>query len=169
MASDETMKPCECMKTDKLCEDCRKKLDNNIITQKEIELAKSIYKLAKIHPELNEVEIKHIIDIGKILVFVEPQDVKKIIGPGSQYVRELSDMVKKYVRINAIPRSTKGFIKSLLGNVPINRIDTIYTNDGELFRICINRRYSSKISISPENFGKIMKELSNKNIELVFE
>jgi hypothetical protein len=92
-----------------------------------------------------------------------------MIGPNSRNVRRLADEVGKFVRITPLPNSPKGFIKHLIGDVPIYRIDKIYTEDGILFRIMIKNFHRDRIKLSKQEFEEKMQKLIEKPVELVFE
>ncbi|RLI96922.1 MAG: hypothetical protein DRO96_01960 [Candidatus Aenigmatarchaeota archaeon] len=164
------MKICQiCLESNTLCEQCKEKLRKGIINQEEVDVSRAIHSLAKANPELKDVEIDYVADVGKLLVFAPPEHAKKLIGPGGRNVKALNDKIGRFVRIVPRPRSDKYLIKELLGNVPLMGIDVLYTESGQVFQVRVSKDHASRIRIKPKKFEEIMKKLTGKTVELVFE
>ena len=158
-----------CLSNSKLCEECKQKLDTGVINQEEIEVSKAINALARSNKLLKDVEIKNVIDVGKVFVVADQANASKLIGPGGATVRALSDKLGKPVRIIAEPKRDKDFLSHLLGDIPILNVNISYKDSGEYYRVCIDEMHRRRVMLSPDNFSKAIRRLTNKEMELVFE
>lgn len=159
----------KCLESTELCGECKEKLDSGLLSETEIIVLRKIRTLSNEIPEFKQIDVKNVVDVGKIIIFVDYPDLKTMIGPNSRNVRKLADEVGKFVRITPLPNSPKGFIKHLIGEVPVYRIDKIYTEDDVLFRIIIKNFYRDRIKLSKQEFEEKMQKLIEKPVELVFE
>ena len=159
----------DCIDKSELCNNCKEKLDSGLLTKEEIDVLQALNEISKESPEIKNIDIKNIIDVGKIMIFVDYTDLKTMIGQNSKNVKLLADALGKYVRINSMPNSPKDFVKYLIGDIPIKRINHLYTENGNLYRIVINKFYKDKIKLSKQDFEKNMQKLTENDIELIFE
>jgi transcription antitermination factor NusA-like protein len=154
---------------EKLCKECKEKLDTGMINQEEIEVSRAIHALGRSNKLLKGVEIKNVVDVGKVFVVADQLNASKLIGPGGATVKTISEKIGKPVRIIAEPKRDKDFLSHLLGDVPILNVNILYKDSGEYYRVCIDEMHRRRVMLSPENFSKAIRRLTNKEMELVFE
>ncbi len=164
------LKLCQvCLESNTLCEQCKEKLKNGIINQEEIDVSRAVHNLSKANPELKNIDIDYVADVGKLLVFAQPDHAKKLIGRSGTTIKALSEKLGRFVHVVSRPSNDKYLIRELIGNVPLLGIDVLYTESGQLFRVRVSKDYASRIKIRPQKFEEIMKKLTGKTVELTFE
>jgi len=161
---------CEvCLKSKILCNACQSKLENGLVTEEEVEIARYIYKLSEKMKSIKDVEILRIIDSNVLVIITGRGDAPKLVGKAGSVVKKIANRFKKPIRILEEASSFKDFVEELIFPAPVNGINTLYRNNEEIIRIRIPAMQKNHLLLNPESFSQIISNFYNKKAELVFE
>lgn len=153
---------CEvCLSSDMLCPACRRKVENAEVSELEIGLYRSIYKISKSFGPIREVSIKKVVGGGKTAVIMcNPGEGPRIVGKDGLMIKKLSKMVGKSLRVVESTGDVKEFIRRLIHPVPVKRINVVYMPEKEILKVIIPK--GRKIPMSKASFSEIVKSLFGK-------
>ena len=164
---------CEiCLKNDILCGGCQKKLDDGEITELDINVSRVVYKLSQKYKSLEDVEIIKAFESGNnIYILTRDEDVPKLIGKGGKVCKELGKELGKTVYvISSSQKNIDDFIASLIKPAVIKGVNILYLPNGEeVQRYRISKKARQRMRMKKEEIEKIVKDIFNKKVEIVFE
>ncbi len=164
---------CEiCLKNDILCGGCQKKLDDGEITKLDVEVSRIVYKLSQKYKSLKDVEIIKAFESGNsIYVLTNPNDVPKLIGKAGKVCKELGKELGKTVYvISADKDDIDEFIASLIKPVVIKGVNILYLPNGEeIRRYRVSKKAKQRMRVKKDEVVRIVGDLFNKKIEIIFE
>lgn len=159
-----------CIKSGVLCPRCREKLRSGKVSDLDIKIAKLLFELETKYPSLQKVSFHNAYDVDGILAIVVGNgDLQRFFSDGGKTPRELSDLVRKRIRILEKKGDTRGFLEDLLAPAPITAINTIWLPDGSTeTRVIVSgrsRRLPLKISVLKE----LAKKIRGITLRVTFE
>ena len=143
-----------CIKSDILCSGCSKKLEKGEITKTDIDISRALTKAGVVADYVRVVE-----DAKSIIMIVEQKDIGTIIGRAGKNTKQLTQMLRKEVRI--IENGNKRQMIEKIVRSPIIGINIVYAGR-EKYRI---RMHRTKQRVSTELLSAIL----GKSVEVVFE
>jgi len=156
---------CEiCAKTGVLCSACESKLQNRKISETDVELSKILYELSQ------DVGFDHAIDTENFIIVLTSKDqIGKFIGKSGDNIRLLSNKLGKQLRV--IGRgSLEETIYDFVAPARILGINTVYRPDGSTIRrVRIRGKDKKKLRMSLDEIEKLIKSLTDDEIEILFE
>ncbi len=160
---------CEiCLKSDILCGACKEKFDSGATTQLEIDISRFLFNLAGKVKSLADIKILKVFDFKLIIIITARGDGAKIVGRGGSIVKVLAKKFKKPIKV--IEHSQfKEFIQNLLQPVSFLGVNTVYTLNGEFYKVRIAEAQQARLQFSQEEFSEIIKALYGCKTELSFE
>ncbi len=160
---------CEiCLKAGILCAACQEKISKGEISEKDVEILRSIYNEAEKNNTSNLIGIKKIINSKDSLVIVcSSGSAPKIVGRGGYFAKKLKEDFKKPVRIVEETDDIKSFLQNILFPAPLVNINVLYTPRGETYRIVIPQ--NSKLPMPLNSIKALAKELLKKEVQIEFE
>lgn len=160
---------CEvCLKSDILCGGCAAKLDSGELNQTEIEVSRFIHRLSEKIKSLQEAKLLKVIDSDVLLLVAGKGDAAKLVGKGGAIVKALAKKYGKSIRVLEV-KEFKPFMTELVQPLVVSGFNTVYTPDGEMYRIRVPSKQKQKQHISDLALVDISQKLFNKKIEVVFE
>ncbi len=157
---------CEiCLNSNILCRACEEKN----ISEKETEVLKFLYKLSGKVRSLSDINIIKVIDSDIVLIISGKGDGAKIVGKGGSVVKALAKEFGKSIKVIEEADDFKDFLQKLFLPVPIIGINTVFTQDGEQYKVRISASNKGKIQISPDIFSEIIENIYNNKAEISFE
>ncbi len=155
-----------CLNSGILCSSCQGRLDSGEITEREIEVSRSIMKLSSRIKILREAEIRKVVETENALVLIAAEGTAdKLVGKGGIAVRWMTEEFGKRVKVVEESRDFRAFVQELLFPVPVLTVNVLHTPRGETLRVVIPR--GKKPSISPREIGKIAETVFGKSVEIV--
>jgi len=154
-----------CAKTNVLCDYCEKKLQEGKISQLDVELSKYLYE------KYNELDMKYISSFNardSIVLFFKG-DIGPIVGKGGRSVLELSKKFGKRVKIIDLNADIKKIISDIIYPVSLLGINAVFTNEGEISKIRLDKKDLMRIPFDINSLEKILFQLLQKKIRVVFE
>jgi len=164
---------CEvCLKTDDiLCPADEKKLQEGIITELDVKVARLLYKL------LGDVDIefKKAVEAGDLIVIVVGRgDVPVVIGKGGKNIKALVKELGKRVRvIEGIEAETTEDIKKLATDLfypaSVFGVNVVYKPGGETYyKILVFGRDRKKLPEKPETLESVLSQIIGKEVAISF-
>ncbi len=164
---------CEvCLKTDDiLCPADEKKLQDGIITELDVKVARLLYKL------LGDVDIefKKAVEAGDLIVIVVGKgDVPVVIGKGGKNIKALVKELGKRVRvIEGIEAETTEEIKKLVTDLfypaSVFGVNVVYKPGGEkYYKILVFGREKKKLPEKPEILESVLSQIIGKEVTISF-
>lgn len=162
---------CEvCLKNDILCNSCSSKIKKEQIKKEEVDVYRRIYSLVKLEPHLKDAEIKRILlDSRFALVVVKRDDISKIIGKNGIIVKKLAKNINRQIRVVSDSFDVNEFAKEVLFPSSILGINTIYSQEEEIYKVRLPISERVLLQITPEIFSEIARTILKKRVELIFE
>lgn len=118
---------------------------------------------------LGDVKIEKIIESSVILIITGKGDGGKVVGKGGAVVKSLAKKFSKSVRVVEQVGNFKEFVQSLISPAVIKGVNTVYTPQGETYKIRIPAEHKSALNVKNEDIEQIVSSLFNKKVELLFE
>ena len=161
---------CEvCLKSDILCNACQNKLEQGIINQDEIEIARYLYRLSEKMKSIRDVNILRIINSDALIIITGRGDAPKLVGKAGAVVKKIANRFRKSIRILEESSNLEDFVEELIFPTTVNGINTLYRNNEEIIRIRVPAIQKNHLLLKPESFSKIISNFYNKKAELIFE
>lgn len=161
---------CEvCLKSNILCNSCQSKMDEGLLNEDEIEVARYIYKLSEKMKSIRDVKLLRIINSDVLIIVTGRGDAPKLVGKAGSVVKKIANRFKKSIRILEEASNLEDFVEELIFPTQINGINTLYRDNEEIMRIRIPAVQKNHLLLKPESFSKIMSNFYNKKVELIFE
>ncbi|MEA3255855.1 MAG: KH domain-containing protein [Candidatus Altiarchaeota archaeon] len=154
-----------CAKTGVLCSACEAKLQNEEISELDVELSKVLYETG-----VEGIGFERVIDIKDfIIVLTKKEDIGKIIGRNGDNIRLISKKLGKKVRVIGT-ESIQDAIHDFITPAQVTSINTVYAPDGGIIkRIKINERDKKKLRMNIKEIEGLLSLLTTEKIEISFE
>jgi len=164
---------CEvCLKTDDiLCPADEKKLQEGIISELDVTVARMLYKL------LGDVDIefKKAVKAGDLIVIVVGKgDVPIVIGKGGKNIKTLVKELGKRIRViegieTKNPEELKKLATDLFYPAGVFGVNVVYKPDGgQYYKILIPRKDSKKLPEKPELLEAILSQVIGAEVKVSF-
>lgn len=161
---------CEnCLKSETLCDLCREKLDKNIITQKDIDVSKTLHELSAKVKSLEDVKLIKIIDASNIIIICNAHDGPKLVGKGGSVVKALAKKFKKNIKIVERDEKFENFVRTFISPVQLNGINTVYSMSGQYYKIRIPSKDETNLGLTSDALSNLFENIYNIKTKIVFE
>jgi len=151
-----------CLNSDMLCMACNKKLNEGIISEADVRLARAVRTLASTFKVLENITIKKVLEGGTIIVMLCGRgDRPKLVGREGVVINRLSKIMGKPVRVVEETEDLKDFVKNIIHPVQLEGINVVYTNEGETLKVLIPR--SRNLPLPESSFREIIKMVFGRN------
>jgi len=153
-----------CAKTGVLCSVCESKLNENKISELDIELSLELYKID------NEISFERAIDTKNfIVILTNKRDVGKIIGKDGAHIRELSKKFRKQIRVIGTG-DLRDTINDFIAPAHIRGINIVYKLDGtKIRRIKVDKKDIEKLRMDVKDIERLITSLTDNPVEINFE
>jgi len=159
-----------CLKSDVLCSNCGEKLENDEITELEIDISRRLKELSDDYGSLKDSEIIHAYDTENVIVIVTGEgDGAKVVGRNGEIVKNLAEEVDKSIRVVEKSEKDRKVIKGLISPAEIESINTVFSPEGQHKKIVIDEKYEEKINMTPGELEEVIREITETEYELSFE
>ncbi len=160
-----TLPICEiCAKSGVLCSACESKLQQGRISETDVELSRLLHELGQ------DIGFDHAIDTEKAIIVITAKDqIGRFIGKGGDNIRILSNKLGKQLRV--IGRgSLEETIYDFVAPVRVLGITRVYRPDGSAIRrVKIRDKDKKMLRMNPEEMERLIKSLTDDEIEILFE
>ncbi|AIF70204.1 transcription elongation factor NusA [Palaeococcus pacificus DY20341] len=157
---------CEvCLKTDDiLCPGDEKKLQDGVISELDVKVARFLYKLLGDA----DVEFKKAVEAGDLIVIIVGEgQVALVIGKGGKNVKLLMRELGKRVRIIEDTKDVKKLATDLLIPARLFGVNIVYKPDGgQYYKILVPRTDKQRLPASPEVLEKIISQIIGKEAKI---
>lgn len=164
---------CEvCLKTDDiLCPADEKKLQEGLITELDVKVARLLYKLLGDA----DVEFKKAVEAGDLVVIIVGKgDVPVVIGKGGKNIKTLVKELGKRVRvIEGIETETIDDLKKLATDLfypaSVFGVNIVYKPGGEhSYKILVLGRERKRLPEKPEILESVLAQITGKDVKISF-
>ena len=102
-----------CISSDILCTGCEDKLKSGVISQGDIDLARTLIKLSETHPVLEHSEFKRTVSFKELFLVVVPKGMAgTFIGRKGALIKEISDQLgQRRVKVVEETPNPKDFVE----------------------------------------------------------
>jgi transcription antitermination factor NusA-like protein len=167
-----TMPICKiCAKTGVLCNSCQTKLEEDEISQIDIDLANYLIELEGRFSGLKDANFYRSIDMGNVLiVLVGKGEISSFIGPRGKVIKLLQEKFGKNIRIIEKVGDLKKTIEDLIVPAKLLGMNTIYLPTGEVeSKARLKLGDQNRLPASPETLEEIIYRLTKERIRIAFE
>ncbi len=164
---------CEvCLKTDDiLCPADEKKLQEGVISELDVKIARLLYKLLGDA----DIEFKRAVEAGDLIVIMVGEgDVPLTIGKGGKNIKLLMRELGKRIRVIE-GREIKGTddVKKLATDLfypaSIFGVNVVYKpNGGQYYKVLVLQRDRNKLPEKPEVLENILSQITGKDAKIAF-
>ncbi len=159
-----------CLKSDQLCSACQDKLDEDKISETDIEISRILQDLSEEYGSLRDSEIKRIYDAERVVVIVTAEgDGAKVVGRQGDIVKAVAEKIDKSIRVVEAAEDDREVIKGLLSPGEIESINTVFKPEGQEKKIVVDEEYEDKINLSREEFEELISAITGTEYNLSFE
>ncbi|MBP1912252.1 KH domain-containing protein [Thermococcus stetteri] len=164
---------CEvCLKTDGiLCPADEKKLQEGIISELDVKVARLLYKLLGDA----DIEFKKAVEAGDLVVIVVGEgDVPVVIGKGGKNIKALIRELGKRVRViegmkAENPNELKKLASDLFYPAGVFGVNVVYKAGGKRdYKILVFGRDKKKLPEKPEVLESILSQITGKDVKISF-
>lgn len=160
----------KCLSSQSLCEKCRSKVENNEISEIDLEVARVLHNLSQTEEDLKNIEFIKAIELPQlILIIVGKRDAALVVGKEGKTIRLLTKKLRKRARILEKSNNDEKIIKDLLKPAEVKNIGVIYSLDGERTKITVNKEDEKLITMDKNTIETIIKLIINRDISLEFD
>ncbi len=154
-----------CAKTGVLCSACETKLDEEKITEIDVEFARMLYERFE-----GKIGFKRAIDTEDfIVILTERENVGKIIGKSGAIIKKMGKDMGKEIRVVGIG-DMKDMIYDFIAPARVKGINEVFKPDNITgYKVRIDARDKDKLRIDLGSMSKVISSLTEKDIELSFE
>jgi transcription antitermination factor NusA-like protein len=159
-----------CLKSDVLCSKCEEKLENDEISELDLEVSRVLKDLSNEYGSLRDSEILKVYDTENVIVIVTAEDDgAKVVGRKGEIVKKVAEEVGKPIRVVEKSESDREVINGLLSPGEIKSINTVFKLEGESQKIVVDEEFQDKINMNTEDLKKLINEITGSEYELSFE
>jgi len=159
-----------CVKSNELCDNCKKETKKNEISLEEIEHYRMINKALRGEKHLKDVEIKRVFANDKVAIIVSSKkDVAKLIGKNGIVAKKLEKKLDKSIRVVSFDDDPYNFSRDVLHPSNIIGINVVYTGNNEIYRVRLPLTERYLMKITPEFFKTAAMQILGKHVEVEFE
>jgi transcription antitermination factor NusA-like protein len=116
-----------CAQTGMLCKDCQTKLNDNIITEIDVKIAKTAVEFEKRFPNSSKVTIIKAIDRPNfILLLVTPGSIRFLTAGTADFDNQLERVLNKPIRIIEKSKNLRKVIDDIFSPALITGINTVF-------------------------------------------
>ncbi len=167
-----TMPICKiCAKTGVLCNSCQTKLEEEEITQLDIDLANYLMELEGRFSALKNTNFYKSIEVGSILiVLVGRGEISSFIGPRGKLIKLLQEKIGKHIRVIEKVSDLKKIIEDLIVPAALLGMNRIYLPTGEIeSKARLKLGDENRLPADPEVLEELIYRLTNERIRIAFE
>ena len=158
-----------CIKSSFLCSNCKRKLENNEISQFDIDIAKDLLEMEVKYPSLEKASLYKTIDFGDVVIF--------IVGKGDKlrYTNDILKNLKKkydiaYLILVEKTKKIRQIVESLISPGKLIGLNEIFVPTGDVeYKAIISKVDKDKILFTREELQELIEEISNQIIRISFE
>ncbi|MEE8168769.1 MAG: KH domain-containing protein [Candidatus Hydrothermarchaeales archaeon] len=159
-----------CLKNEILCPGCEDKLQKGDITELEVALSKTLYKLSDTFPGLRAVELLRVIEADElVIVLTKKGHARRLVGKGGRVIKEITKEMGR--KVKALEEAgDKELVEALLFPARVLRVNILYLpGEGEKFKVLVPKGDASKLLTSVTALQEALRELTGKNMVIAFE
>ena len=155
-----------CLESGFLCQACEKKVKEGEISERDVEVARLLYKLHK-KDMIVDPSFKKTVEVDDYIIILVEGPVAPLIGKGGRVVRLLSKELGKKVRVVDISSGIKKMVEDLILPARLYGISIVYKPNGEEeYRVLLKR--NEKKPIPDDVLCSVVKEVSGKNCSITY-
>ncbi len=156
----------ESIKSGKLSEREKELLEQNILTETDLEITKFLYEN---NPHANAEFVKSINEGTNLLTLLIKGNESEFIGKEGEIVNSLSQMLKKKVRIVSLPERAEMAISNLY-SIRIKKVTESYLpNQPPIKKVYIEKPKNQEILEKIENISNLLTYLYKMKTEIIIE
>jgi len=153
-----------------LCQKCQEKVRSGEVSETDIRVATLLLKLEKKYPSLQKIFFHNAYDIDNILaVTVGGGDLPPFLASRGQILKDLSNSVRKRVRVFEKNGDTRRFLEDLFMPTKILAINTIWLPDGSTETRVILPGRSRRLSIDRGVLKELAEKIREMTLRITFE
>jgi len=139
---------CEfCLKSGMLCSKCQRKVESGEVSEKYMEVAKTLLGMENQNQFLQKVRLDNVLDAGGFLVLVVGKGDAAKFNAEPRLTRDLGDRFNKRVLVIESGTKDRQFLEELFANQHIVTINIIWLPDGSTeTRVVLQGRGSRRLS-----------------------
>ncbi|HIJ98429.1 TPA: hypothetical protein H1005_00605 [archaeon] len=159
-----------CVTSDILCTGCEDKLKQGNISQVDIDLARTLSKLAVQHPILEHSEFKSTISFKEMLLVLVPKGMAgNFIGRKGTLIKEISDTLgQRRIKVVEETNNPKELVQRILYPAQLLGVNVVYSGKKQIFKVRISRADRQRIH-EKESLEKLFEKLLGSETNIIFE
>ncbi|MEJ2296828.1 MAG: hypothetical protein P8Y23_18940 [Candidatus Lokiarchaeota archaeon] len=158
-----------CVQTGFLCTNCQDNLDNGVITQFELDLAKDLIDLEEKFSYLKEVSFFKAIDFEDVVILVVgKKDKLRITDELKDWIKETYEIDKLILIENT--KKPRSVIEALIAPYKILSLNEIFLATGDIqFKAILFKKDQDKILFTKEELEDLILELTGNITRIEFQ
>jgi len=158
-----------CAKSKILCPICQDKLNKGEISQADIEVSEILIELEEKYPQIRDIAlVKAVKPMPNIILalYISKDELRQILSRISKEIQDKKGILLKFVKRTS---SIRKIMDDIISPARVVSINTIWLPDGSWeSNIYISPRDRKKLPLPPELIEKIVYDLINEKIHIIF-
>lgn len=168
-----------CAQTGMLCKDCQTKLNDNIITETDVKIAKVAIEFEKRFPNASKVTIVKAIERPNfILLLVTPGSLRFLTGRTADFDKQLERVLNKPIRIIEKSKNLRKIVDDIFLPALISGINTVFVPERspkpgqstveEETIVVLSPEEKTKLPASIKELKDLVKLISDEDVRVEF-
>ena len=159
-----------CIKSGILCERCLNKIKSGELSDIDIRIAKLLLKLEDKYPVLQKITYHNSYEVDDILAIVMGSgDLRLFFSGGGRLMREISENVRKKIRIVEKEGDVRVFLEDLFAPAKITAINKIWLPDGSTETRVILSGNARRLPLKAKVAKELAKKMRDITLRIAFE
>jgi len=158
-----------CIKSSFLCSSCKQKLEDNVISQFDLDIARDLLEIETKYPSLEKASLYKTIDFGDVVILVIGNEDR------IKFTEQIQKDLKKKHNITHLilvekSKKIRQLVESLISPGKMIGLNEIFVPTGDVeYKAIINKNDREKILFVKEELEELVEEISGKVIRFSFE
>jgi transcription antitermination factor NusA-like protein len=162
---------CEfCLKSGMLCSKCQAKVQSGEVSEKYMDVAKSLLGMENQNQFLQKVSLENVLDVGGFLVLVVGKGDSAKFNSAPKLVRDLGDKFGKRILVIESGTKDRKFLEELFASQHIVTINMIWLPDGSTeTRVVLQGRGARRLSKKRiQALTSVAKDVRNMDLRVEY-
>ena len=159
-----------CVKSGILCQKCEEKIRTGDISDTYIKIAKLLIKLEDKYTSIQKIFLNNVYNVDNIVaIAVGYGDSAKLLASRGQILRDLSNSVRKRIRVFEESGDVRKFLEDLFMPTKILAINTIWLPDGSTETRVVLPGRPRRLSLSRDVLKELAEKIRGITLRITFE
>jgi transcription antitermination factor NusA-like protein len=160
-----------CLKSEVLCQGCKRKLEESKISQLDVEISRALYELVQQHRGLDEIDFRRALREGGLTTLVVERGGQSLLtGREEKLAQKLEKQLGMKIRVIETGTDIHEIARNILAPVKVLGVNVLFRKSGEdEHHVRIGRSDLMLLPAGVDVLQALLTKITDKNIKLVSE